>query len=73
MHKRGIVNVTVDTNSLRAMLKTKSMPPSFYDKIDTSLEAFIEMRSSVMQDEDLYDGLSGIINIIDAVLKKTKG
>jgi hypothetical protein len=72
MHKRGIIDVTIDTNSLRAQLKNKSLPQAFYNKVETTIDLLLELRSSVIEDDDLYDALSGMINIIDYSIPKKK-
>ena len=70
MHKRGIIDVTIDTNALRAELKGKNISHALYAKFEVAVEALVEMRSLVMNDDDLYDGLSNLINVFDYTLKK---
>lgn len=72
MHRRGIIDITVDTNVLKTILKGQALDQPFYDKMSHALEAFVELRTLSINDDDMYDALSGIINIIDVSLRKHK-
>lgn len=72
MHRRGIIDITVDTNVLKTILKGQALDQPFYDKMSHALEAFVELRTLSINDDDMYDALSGIINVIDVSLRKHK-